>query len=288
MWKEPLGDDMKVFRPELKSKMTGVFYWICPGQIWVTDSLDVAWESQGLVSRFVPWSKLGYDDFDYNEAVDDLAEVSSVSFCSYCTETLSRVQSIHFELRNDSAQPFIHRVGDAFIHSASKLQVESQGFSGLRLIPNSAVAVPSESRLKLNYWLLDANSFLYGVPGILMDGENSCPRCRSPQAACSFCGEFKSKCNECDGVLKYEESHFTDLSGNSLDGTHWPGQLSTWTLDDIVVGSNWLAVTGEFLEFLIANDIAPIAFGPINVECDGASGEQLEKAVRVRRDIRLD
>jgi hypothetical protein len=245
---------------------------------------------KGLKYRFVPWSKFSdpEDIFTFNEALDGVETYRDYVFCKACNQVRQSATAVEFELRNNTTQPLIHGTGQAFIHKSAREIIENRGFKGFCYIPNSyrrRAARVNQSSTDLEYFYLEKSGGIYLVPGILRSGDNVCPRCRTPISACQVCGDFPSKCDLCGQELLLEEEYFEDVLGNKLNGTSWPVQLSSWNLEDVVGGGYWFLVTGEFLEFLIANDIAPFAFGPVDVDCDGATEEQLVRAKQVRRQI---
>lgn len=283
--------NMRIYRPKLRKKLDGVFYWICPGQIFVTDSLNIRWESEGLTSRFVPWPIFEdpFDDFEFNEALNDRLEYLDAGVCIGCNRIRKRVAKVEFSLRNDTCQPLVHGVGTAYAHSSVKEFFESSSFKGFRFVQNSKKQDSLiESSLQSAYWFLDTFSDVCKVPGIIKDGDGYCSNCKRPIVACVECGEVRSRCQACKAVTPQEDVNTEDIFGNPTNGSGWPVKLSTWNLDDAVSGQNWVAVTGELLEWMIGNYITPFAFGPIDTECDGATDEQYQKALEVRREIDVD
>jgi hypothetical protein len=276
---------MEIYRPKLKKQLDGVFYWISPGQVWITDSLFVGCESEGQTYQFVPWSKFAdpFDDFEFNEALNDIFKYRVIGACSGCMHVRQQVTAAEFDLRNDTVQPLIHGVGTAFIHTNAKRILEVAGFKGFCFVPNSK----KQAKISLlsDYWFIETYSSTSRVAGVVRNGENTCPNCEVVLSACTVCGEFRNRCPNCKSVTVHKEVNSVDIHGNTTNGSEWPLMLSTWNLDDVVGGAYWLAVTGEIVEFMINNDITPFAFGPIALECDGASDEQLERALQVRRDI---
>ncbi len=91
-----------IYRPKSKHKMDGVFYWIVPGQIWITDCLWVRLEKMGLQYKFVPWSSSSdpYGDFEFNESLDANETYADIVFCNSCNSTTLLATAVDFTVKN--------------------------------------------------------------------------------------------------------------------------------------------------------------------------------------------
>lgn len=273
---------MNFYRPRVKQPLDGVFYWIMPGQMWVTDSLHLGFDSEGLDYAFVPW--LGFDDpledLAFNEGTGSESFFDVVS-CDDCGITRRQVQAIDFTMSNDIPQPFVSGVGLAFLHRNARSIIENCGFRGFRFIPNSKRSLLIQD---FEYVFVESEAEIFEVPGD--SNELNCENCRTTILACNSCGRICTNCPACGRLINAKQVVNYYIDHEEADGQHWPVRLSSWNLDDVVGGAYWFCVTGALLETLICKDITPFAFGPIETECDGASLEQLQRAKEVARDFR--
>lgn len=274
---------MNIYRPRVNSRMDGVFYWIMPGQMWVTDSLHIRYDSQGLEYAFAPWLGFAdpFEDLEFNEGsgIESCIEVVS---CSDCGITKRQVQTIQFTMSNDIAQPFASGVGLSFMHRDAKSIIETCGIRGFRFIANSK---QSSRNQDLDYSFVDCQGEVFPASGDRDAKKSICEHCSTAILACESCGRISTACPNCRTAIDVSEivNHYID--GKKANGQDWPVRLSTWNLDDAVGGAYWFCVTGALLEALISKDITPFAFGPIETECYGASHQQLEKATEVARNF---
>jgi len=278
---------MNIFRPKSRSKLDGVFYWIITGQIWVINALGPKYEQDGFRNNFMPCSVLSNpnESFDFNEVIDCVEKLTDVVACDNCNRVDQIATSVEFVVRNDIPQPFLNGTGEAYIRTEARDLIQKNGFKGFKCIANSGVRTEDYQK---NYWYLATTSSLFQVPGVVRKQEDTCPSCDMSPIVCSVCGHWRKRCPVCKQAREIVELNNLYENGIEADGSGWPLVLSSWNLDDAVGGAFGLIVTGELLEFLIEHEITPFAFGPIEVEADQATSEQMERALRVRRMITME